>query len=283
MMTSTEQLELNLYDTIDNYRRNDGKFLNQVALQTGYPKGTFKQGDPHPNVSGLFYSKWERGENWLERHQVSKSSFLNQEALQTGFPIGTFKQGDPHPIVKGLFYKERNREKERWASKKNLQKKIDYNTRYRGKNKEKRKLYYKQYAEKNRERIKKKKAEYDSRPERKACRVAYMKTENYKLSYVKYRKSRKGRALSRKVANTRRARKAKVLTELTEEKLCEIQQIYTHAVRVSKKLQIPFEVDHTVPLSKGGLHHPLNLQVVPAVWNRRKGDRHTERWLPNGM
>ena len=275
------QLKLELYDTIDKYRR--GKFLNQVALQTGYPKGTFKQGDPHPNVDGLFYSKWERGENWLERHQVSKSSFLNQELLQTGLPLGTFKRGDPHPTLKGLFYIFRNKEKEIWASKEGLQKRINSIIRYYDQNKEKRKTYIKQYIEKNRERIKKKQAEYDSRPERKAYRAAYMKTENHKLSHAKYKKSPKGRAVSRKVANKRRAIKALALTELTEEQLGEIQQIYAHAVRVSNKLQIPFEVDHTVPLSKGGLHHPLNLQVVPAVWNRSKGDRHTERWLPNGM
>ena len=39
-----------------------------------------------------------------------------------------------------------------------------------------------------------------------------------------------------------------------------------------------FQVDHTIPLSKGGLHHPSNLQIVPSGWNRRKGSRHSDRW-----
>jgi hypothetical protein len=34
-----------------------------------------------------------------------------------------------------------------------------------------------------------------------------------------------------------------------------------------------FHVDHVIPLSKGGLHHPRNLQVLRGVDNLRKGAR----------
>ena len=34
----------------------------------------------------------------------------------------------------------------------------------------------------------------------------------------------------------------------------------------------PYEVDHIIPLSKGGLHHPMNFQNLPAVINRSKND-----------
>lgn len=37
-------------------------------------------------------------------------------------------------------------------------------------------------------------------------------------------------------------------------------------------------VDHTIPLSKGGLHHEDNLQVVPGAWNLEKGNHHSDRW-----
>lgn len=34
-----------------------------------------------------------------------------------------------------------------------------------------------------------------------------------------------------------------------------------------------YEVDHIIPLSKGGLHHENNLQYLPKKENRRKGNR----------
>ncbi len=74
-----------------------------------------------------------------------------------------------------------------------------------------------------------------------------------------------------------------ILEELTEKEEGLIKQFYEYRIRLQDKLGIPFHVDHIVPLSKGGLHHPSNLQVVPASWNRSKHNRHTERWLPNGM
>jgi hypothetical protein len=40
-----------------------------------------------------------------------------------------------------------------------------------------------------------------------------------------------------------------------------------------------WHVDHIVPVSKGGDSRPDNLQVVPATWNRRKSNRHAERFL----
>jgi hypothetical protein len=32
------------------------------------------------------------------------------------------------------------------------------------------------------------------------------------------------------------------------------------------------EVDHVIPIARGGLHHQQNLQYLPVLDNRRKGD-----------
>lgn len=40
-----------------------------------------------------------------------------------------------------------------------------------------------------------------------------------------------------------------------------------------------WHVDHIVPISKGGLSTHDNLQVVPASWNRKKSNKHTERFF----
>jgi 5-methylcytosine-specific restriction endonuclease McrA len=40
-----------------------------------------------------------------------------------------------------------------------------------------------------------------------------------------------------------------------------------------------WHVDHIVPVSRGGASSYDNLQVVPALWNRRKSNRHAERFF----
>jgi len=49
-----------------------------------------------------------------------------------------------------------------------------------------------------------------------------------------------------------------------------IEVIYEACRRVSKCLGIAFHVDHIYPLSRGGKHHPSNLQLLPAKINLRK-------------
>lgn len=45
-----------------------------------------------------------------------------------------------------------------------------------------------------------------------------------------------------------------------------IQQIYENCPE-------GYEVDHIIPISKGGLHHQENLQYLPWLENRRKGNK----------
>lgn len=40
-----------------------------------------------------------------------------------------------------------------------------------------------------------------------------------------------------------------------------------------------WHVDHITPVSKGGTSSASNLQVVPARWNRRKSNKHTEQFF----
>lgn len=274
MMTSTEQLELNLYDTIDNYRRNDGK-LKQKLLQTGEPKGTFKYRDPHPSVAGLFYDGWNGGkEYWVEtiRYKIlsntsdyTKGSYVNQKALQTFLPKGYFKRGDAHPAIKGFFYGGYSESRECWYSKKAIEER-----RIRDKALSRERPKTEEQREKWRERTRKWRRTEKGKAYTKARNKAYFKTEKGKLAMAV-------------IMNKRRAAKKKALEELDERQEGLIKQIYAYRIRLQNKLGIPFHVDHIVPLAKGGLHRPSNLQVVPASWNCSKGDRHTERWLPNGL
>ena len=40
-----------------------------------------------------------------------------------------------------------------------------------------------------------------------------------------------------------------------------------------------WHVDHIIPVSKGGTSCPDNIQVVPALWNMAKSNRHSNRFL----
>ena len=265
------QLKLNLFkESLDNYRKySKGSKLNQEALQTGNPIGTYTRRDPHPWVEGLFYSKSLHGrEWWAEEHKLPKRNLASQKRLQTGNPKGTFKIRDPHPTVAGLFYRCWNNNKEEWTTMEAINELRK--TRYNWEQTEKRKEWNKVYEKTPK--VKAKRAKYrKENPEKTRSRVA------------KYLKTDKGKAFNRMACNKRRARMQKASVNLTEYEEGIIKHIYAYAVRVSKKLNITFHVDHIVPISKGGLHHPMNLQVVPAVWNVRKNNRNTERWLPNGM
>lgn len=58
--------------------------------------------------------------------------------------------------------------------------------------------------------------------------------------------------------------------DLTVEDLNKIKVIYNEARKLTKETGIQYVVDHIMPLSKGGLHHPYNLQIMTAQENREK-------------
>lgn len=52
-----------------------------------------------------------------------------------------------------------------------------------------------------------------------------------------------------------------------------IQEKYIQAADISKSTGIPHEVDHIIPISRGGPHHQDNLRVITRTENRIKGGR----------
>lgn len=49
--------------------------------------------------------------------------------------------------------------------------------------------------------------------------------------------------------------------------------LYDASRRITKCTGIKFEIDHIIPVSKGGPHHHRNLQILPGTINRRKFTR----------
>lgn len=75
----------------------------------------------------------------------------------------------------------------------------------------------------------------------------------------------------------RRLNRIKNHIELNDSDNLKIRMIYQICRRISKCLRIPHNVDHIISLYRGGLHHPNNLQILPAKLNFRKGYKITEQ------
>ena len=66
-----------------------------------------------------------------------------------------------------------------------------------------------------------------------------------------------------------RAKKLNQTPILTELEKAKIELYY----RVSQQLGSEWHVDHIVPISKGGLHHPDNLQITTIEYNLAKSNK----------
>ena len=76
------------------------------------------------------------------------------------------------------------------------------------------------------------------------------------------------RAVSNSIAARRRCRMRDAFDENGDHQ--KINEIYCKAKQLTKETGIPHEVDHIIPISKGGKHHEDNLQILTAIENRKK-------------
>jgi hypothetical protein len=213
----------------------------------------------------------------IEDFRINK--LLRQTALQTGNPRGTYKRNEPHPYVEGLFYYSWIEGKERWHDSDSVKRMKERDSRWNKSNKAK-------DAQLKHSRTEKRKVwtkNYQQTDAYKAYQDAYKKEGKRAKVQSRYKKSDKGKAKNNVYLSQRRVKERGFFSKMTQDEKLLLKRFYEWRVRIQKKLGIKFNVDHIIPLSVGGTHHPSNLQVVPAKWNQSKHNRNTDRWLPNGF
>jgi hypothetical protein len=102
----------------------------------------------------------------------------------------------------------------------------------------------------------------------------------YKENLVNWIKENpdKYKLITAKGNSKRRAAEKNNTPDLTHNQKLIIETIYLQRLRLEKKFGIQFHVDHVIPISKGGLHIPSNLQVLPAKLNLKKNSKNSLRW-----
>ena len=183
-------------------------------------------------------------------------------------------------------YREQNAEKIRQQRKeynaKNAEKIKQYSKEYYAKNAEKIQIYNRSQAGKEVRRDYKRrmrvlpggKLRWPENPERRRINRNRWKAANPEKRKASYRRDYE-RNKDRFFAHSalRRARKALVSVFLTSEEKSGIRDLYKQRDLISRTTGIEYHVDHVIPIGRGGLHHPTNLQLLPAVENWKKNAR----------
>lgn len=148
---------------------------------------------------------------------------------------------------------------------------IERDREYRKNNIEKITAY--QVARKLTDSYKKMKSESDSRYRSKKGEELKEKKRLYYADKQHLRRAEYQRNKQGYIARAyQRLRNIKCLTPQDAD-IKKIQSFYNEAKRLTLESGIKHEVDHIIPVSLGGLHHEDNLQILPWIENRKKGNK----------
>ena len=125
------------------------------------------------------------------------------------------------------------------------------------------------YRQEHKVEIAKQKVKYAQEHKLKIAEYQTKYEQEHKVERAEYRKNNPDKMNAR--AAKRRALKLKQIPPGTD--LKEVAKFYELAQMLSIVLGYKMHVDHYIPLSKGGLHCPENLRIIPALENLAKGDK----------
>lgn len=119
---------------------------------------------------------------------------------------------------------------------------------------------------------------YETSAKGKHTRSKITRTESYKQMQKRWRQSEQGLAYKREEAMRRFIVIKAQTPELSVMEKAEMMMYYQTAVHLSRTTGQAHHVDHIIPISKGGLHHPDNMQVLTAEENLAKRAMLPQDW-----
>jgi hypothetical protein len=128
--------------------------------------------------------------------------------------------------------------------------------------------------------IKGKEAEkaYNDLQKSRDARTTYRLSSEGKAKEKAWRASPEGKAVILANNARRRALHRERVVPLTKEEKKRVDALYAEAVMRSMETGEEHHVDHRLPLSRGGVHHPDNLWIVPMSYNLAKKDLTVEEY-----
>jgi hypothetical protein len=144
---------------------------------------------------------------------------------------------------------------------------------------------YSEYTEEEKERKRaRQRVSYAKNKEKvKARQKAYRASEEGRKKelerHKRYRKTEKGKELNRRTTTRLKHQRRALEKDMSRLDIFVFNEAYDIRVRREKLFGIKWNIDHVIPVTKGGNNTYTNIQVVPASWNFRKGNRHTERFF----
>lgn len=117
-----------------------------------------------------------------------------------------------------------------------------------------------------------KEAEYSASKVARASRAAYRKSAEGKAQEALWRASLEGRAVIQANNRKRQAMHRDRTVPLTKAQKLQVTALYEKSIRLTAETGVEHQVDHILPMVRGGLHHPDNLQVTTKAYNLAKKD-----------
>ena len=115
---------------------------------------------------------------------------------------------------------------------------------------------------------------YVNNPEKvKTRRIVWRQNnrETYRKHCRDWQKNNPGKVSQRIMERIAREKNATLMISRDQKRIMDC--VYEARSRISKCTGIPHQVDHIIPLSRGGFHIHTNLQVLPAKLNRQKSNK----------
>lgn len=98
----------------------------------------------------------------------------------------------------------------------------------------------------------------------------YFRNKEYAQQYQAEYRANNSEKFTAKSAKRRALLKGAIPEDISGQDVTQMEHLYKYAQALTEFSGVPHHVDHIVPLSKGGQHHPSNLRITTATYNEIK-------------